>query len=375
MPFCSLNRRGVALPLALFTLVIAAVMITAVFYVGRLEQRMGNNSVAATQAFEAAETGVEAVMDSWSATAYSGLANGATVALPVTAVGPNAVYAATVRRLNPQQYLIQSDGRYLIDGQVITRRQVARLVRRNPFGISPEGAVVTRLRLEVRGTGQIDGQDDTPPLWGGVCSGSGPDAPAVVDSSAEVVTTGPCTGQVCLTGSPKILDDPANVSTNSFNQLGAISFSDLAASADKTVGGTLGTLGPTYDSGPTCRTSDLLNWGAPDDPSGPCGGYFPIIYSPGDLALQDGVGQGILLVDGSLTMTGNARFYGIVVVTHLLDLQDGQIIGTVHVNGDGGVSSFVSGTRIDFSRCAIDRASSRVTQVEPIRERGWIQLY
>jgi hypothetical protein len=374
--FHSRNQRGVALPLALFTLVIAAVMITAVFYVGRLEQRMGNNSVAATQAFEAAETGITQVMDNWSPSTFNPLAPGTTVTLPTASVGANATYTASVRRLNSQLYLVQAEGRYLVGGQAVTRRQVARIMRLHPFAVIPEGALITRLGLSINGTAQIDGDDDNPVGWGSVCSGSGPDAPAVVDSAgtASIAMSGPCTGQACLSGSPRILDDPVSVTTANFNQLGGATFAALAASADKVVGGTMGTLGPTFNAG-ACQTSDQTNWGSPDDPTGPCGGYFPIIYSPGDLELRDGNGQGILLVDGTLLMTGNARFYGIVLVRNTLQLLSGSVTGTLNTNGGGGAPSLISGTHIGFSRCAIQRASSRVAQVEPMRERGWMQLY
>ena len=50
-----LDQRGMALPLALFALVIIAALLAGVFYMGRLEQRTGDNFMARAQASEAAE--------------------------------------------------------------------------------------------------------------------------------------------------------------------------------------------------------------------------------------------------------------------------------------------------------------------------------
>jgi len=68
------NERGIALPLVLFVLVILGVIITGTFYVARLEQKTGDNSVAATQAASVAEAGVDSVLANWNTSTYNGLA-------------------------------------------------------------------------------------------------------------------------------------------------------------------------------------------------------------------------------------------------------------------------------------------------------------
>jgi hypothetical protein len=368
------DRRGVALPLALFTLVIAAVMITAVFYVGRLEQRMGYNSLAATEAFEAAETGLTTVMDNWSASSYNGLATGGTVALPSAPVGSNAVYSASVRRLNQRQFLIQAEGRYLINGQATTRRNLARLVRLDAPAFAPAAPLVTRMGIEVDGS-IVDGTDYVPTGWGPYCSAAGPMMPAIIDSAGTVTTIGACTGQSCLTGSPKIQTDPIAVNSGTFTQFGNVGYASLAAAADKVVTGPIGGLGPSFDPGPSCRTGDLTNWGSPDDPGGPCGNYFPIIHAPGNLTLAGGVGQGLLLVDGDLTVGGGVDFTGIVVVRGTVQLIGGQVTGTLLVMAEVGGTSHGSGTGLDYSRCAVERAATAAGQPTQLQERSWVQLY
>jgi hypothetical protein len=371
------NRRGVALPLALFTLVIAAVMITAVFYVGRLEQRMGYNSVAATQAFEAAETGVATVLTNWSPS-YGSLATGATTLLPTTAVGGNAVYTASIRRLNTTLFLLQAEGRFLVAGLAVTRRQVARVLRLDPPEIEPEGALTTRLGIAVTDNATIDGSDNVPGGWGVTCPPPLPQVAAIVDSAGAVITTGPCTGQLCLTGTPKILTQ-SSAGMSAYNDFGTETFASLAAAAGKVVSGSISGIAPSTIPGPpiTCNTADPNNWGDALDPSGTCGNYFPIIYAPGDLDLAGGIGQGVLLVQGNLSISGSFQFYGIVVVQGLVTATDGEVYGALLTASDGGVpAGSIGGTaEIKYSHCAVDRAATGAAQPRALSERSWIQLY
>lgn len=378
LPTTLAGRRGVALPLALFTLVIAAVMITAVFYVGRLEQRMGTNSVAATQAFEAAETGVAYVLTHWTPS-YSSIASGATTVLPVTAVGSNATYTASIRRLNTTLFLLQAEGRFLVAGQAVTRRQVARVIRLDPPVIEPAGALTTRLGLEVTDDATIDGSDNVPGTWGITCAAPFPPVAAIVDSAGTVVTTPNCTGQTCLTGSPTIQTTAFGARMSVYNTFGSETFSSLATAAEKVVSGTISGIAPSTIPGspPTCNTADPNNWGDAVDPTGRCGNYFPIIYAPGDLELSSGIGQGVLLVQGNLNISGPFQFYGIIIVQGVVTASNGQVYGAVMTASDGGVpSGRIGGTaQLKYSHCAVDRAATGAAQPSAIRERSWVQLY
>jgi hypothetical protein len=374
------DRRGVALPLALFTLVILAVMITAVFYVGRLEQRMGYNSLASTQAFETAEAGASAVLSSWAPSTYNGMSIGTTLTIPSTAVGSNSTYSGSVRRLNSTLFLIQIEGRYLVAGQAITRRQIARLIRLDPPALDPEAPLTSRIGLEVGGSAQVSGVDQIPPAWGAICPFPGPTASAIRDSSGLIITSGGCAGMTCLTGTGPVDTDPT-VTSDTFNVFGAQTFVSLSAAAEKIVtapSNNLGSLGPTYDAGPpvTCRFGDLQNWGDPDDPTSPCGDYFPLIYAPGDITLSGGSGQGILLVDGNLTLSGGARFYGIIIVQGTVNTNGGQVMGALMVDDEFATPTLIAGTTLlDYSRCAISRAVSGASQPSALHERSWVQLY
>lgn len=368
------DRRGVALPLALFTLVIVAVMITAVFYVGRLEQRMGYNSLASTQAFEAAEAGVANVLADWSPVTYDTMTNGTTFTLPLDSIGSNSVYTASVRRLNTNLFLIQVEGRFLVAGQAVTRRQVARLVRRSTTNINPRAPLMTRIGVSLSGSLAISGHDSTPGGWAPFCPPPVATVPAVIDSAGAVGLTGGCAGAACLT-TPTILIDPT-VNAATFTVFGSQTFADLAASAEKTVTGTLGSLGPTMNPGspPTCRTTDTQNWGEPWDPTGVCGNYLPLIYAPGNLTLSGGRGQGILLVQGGLDLQSGVEFYGVIVVQGNVTMSGGRIYGALMANNVVGPLVTLFGGQLTYSSCATYRVARGVSQPSTI-DRNWIQLY
>ena len=52
------DERGIALALAIFALVVIGALVAANFFVGRLEQQSGQNSLYARQAAEGAESGL-----------------------------------------------------------------------------------------------------------------------------------------------------------------------------------------------------------------------------------------------------------------------------------------------------------------------------
>lgn len=372
------DRRGVALPLALFSLMIAAVMITAVFYVGRLEQRMGNNSLAATQAFEAAEAGLTRVMNNWRVGSYNAMAVGAVMTLPDSAVGSHSVFSATIRRLNSSLFLVQVEGKYLINGLPITRRQLARVARLSPVRIRADGTITALTPLEIGGSAKVSGQDTVPAPWDPVCPAPSAFQPAVGDSSGVLITSGGCAGEACLTGNPKHQTYPGNVTTATFTSFGAGGWSGLVASSDKSVGS--GSVSPLPSVGvgspPPCDTGDPLNWGDPFDPSGPCGQYFPLVYAPGDLNLAGGRGQGILLVEGNLTLSGAAQYYGLIIVQGTINTSGGSIIGGILIRNPTSLPALIAGTtNITWSECVVDRVRSGFAQPVPLQDRSWVQLY
>jgi hypothetical protein len=103
--------------------------------------------------------------------------------------------------------------------------------------------------------------------------------------------------------------------------LGMLGFAEILRSAEVFVTGT-GSPQP-LDALGVCAESEPWNWGDPDRPWRPCGSQWVFRAAAGDLRMEGGVGQGLLVVDGGLTLTAGARFYGIALVRGTLRVEDG----------------------------------------------------
>jgi hypothetical protein len=76
--------------------------------------------------------------------------------------------------------------------------------------------------------------------------------------------------------------------------------------------------------------------------------------SLGDLTVLGGVGQGVLVVDGGLTLSDAARFYGLVVVRGALRLEGGaSLVGLALAQGGAAVAA---DARVVASGCRSARA-------------------
>jgi hypothetical protein len=132
-----------------------------------------------------------------------------------------------------------------------------------------------------------------------------------------------------------------------------------------------------------CNRANSLNWGEPWYPAVPatasvCQNWFPIIYRPGNLKLQGGRGQGILLVDGDLELAGGVEFFGIVLVKGRLKTtgNGNKINGAVMARNVDLDDNFIGGTpTVNYSTCAINRALQASAIVVPLNSRSWAQLY
>lgn len=124
-----------------------------------------------------------------------------------------------------------------------------------------------------------------------------------------------------------------------------------------------------------CDATDPLNWGDPRGGS-TCTGHFPAVLVRGDLIVQGGTGQGVLAVEGHVTLGAGFMYRGLIIVQGGLDASDVMIEGAVQVSGPSGVGVVVGeGTSIRYSPCALNRALVRFGAVRPLDRRAWVQLY
>jgi hypothetical protein len=159
--------------------------------------------------------------------------------------------------------------------------------------------------------------------------------------------------------------------------LGGSSLADLKAIAKHIIAG--GTMrAQTVESNGTCVTEDPTNWGDPYDPGGACGDHFPTVYSVEDLIVTGGQGQGILVVEGDLTVGGDFHYFGVVIVLgRFLSIGSGsKMSGAVIVrNNRFGLQSLAGLTIIGYSSCAIDKSLAGSGRGVLLHERSWLDMY
>ena len=140
-------------------------------------------------------------------------------------------------------------------------------------------------------------------------------------------------------------------------------------------------IAPSFNGDGSCNTGDVENWGDPLNPTSTCGGYAPIIYAPGDLNLNQGEGQGILLVEGDLRVQGRFEFYGVVIVRGSMTTAGGGA-GAIHFRGAVMAANvnlddnrIAGNAQIQYSSCAVIRAQIAAGIGSQLRSRGWLQLF
>jgi hypothetical protein len=365
------NTRGVALPMAIFALVVIGVLVGASFFIGRQEQIIGRNTVKMQQAFAAAEGGLQLGVATWDPSLFNNLALGDSASFAGTLAG-TGWYRGNVRRLNTLLFLMRSEG---FSADSTARQQTGMLLRLRPVELDITAALKTQGDVRVGGSSHTSGVDQLPAGWTD-CPPLLPTLPGIQLPNAGDITTSGCGGLSCVEGDPKVLSDPT-INTDSLTTFGDATFDDWRSLATKRITGGTRRIEPSISSG-ACVKSDANNWGSPLAPTGPCGGYFPIIWVEGNLSVNGVQGQGVLLVNGDLDVQGGFEFFGPVLVKGTLNTQgtgghfNGGVIAA-NVNLDQ--NDILGNAVIAYSSCAIAKALQFSAPAAPLRSRSWANLY
>ena len=102
------SKRGFALSVAIFALVVVGVLVTGGFYLARQESRIGQASQRGTAAFYLAERGAMEVLSEWDVSTYSALANWSTAS--VTDTTDDGIWAVDVTKMSSRLYLLLATG-------------------------------------------------------------------------------------------------------------------------------------------------------------------------------------------------------------------------------------------------------------------------
>jgi len=375
------NRRGFALALALATIVIIAALVAGVFFASTQEFRIGRNSLLQTRAMTAADYGLNQLLV---AGEWDGTWNGKSAGLVGTKVyspGDGSVDTVRITKISDGVFQVTSEGRVgqRVGAQV--RQRVGLAMTLNSPTINMRAAITTRGQMKVGGSSFTDGNDSSVANWN--CPPPGANKPGIaMPDSTKISATG-CGGLSCITGSPKVSQDPLANNDSTYNNFGSLDWAALTAMASRTVtgGSTLTGLGPSVNADGSCNSSDQSNWGDPlhtNSTYAQCQGFFPIIHATGDLHISGGVGQGILLVDNDLTVSGGFEFFGPVIVHGSMKTTGtgGHFTGGVlSANTDLEQSTLLGDAVVQYSSCALSKALLGAGIPIPDKGRSWTPLY
>lgn len=385
-PVCEVGspKRGAALLMALFSVVLLATIISAAAFVSQQEYRGSRNTLVEQRAFAVSEYGLNAEISNWPRDRNLP----PPVGMIIGALDTTRVYVASgdsarvsIKRISDNAFWVVSEGRANIGTQSLeSGRQTGAFVRLAYPSITPRGAITSAGNVRVQGSGEVNGYENPPTGWPQCAGIPGDTVPAVVVGPGATVTAGPSN----ITSVPQIMYDPAASDSNTYVRYGSESWNTLTTNADLTLpGGIMGTdVEPLLNPSGRCDYSLQTNWGEPWRPGiAPCYGYYPIIYVQSGLKINgNGRGQGILLVNGDLEINGTFEFFGLVILRDDLVKGNGtaKITGAVFAANLTEVSptSWLTGDQdVFYSTCAVEsvlRGSAILTRVT---QRHWSQIF
>jgi hypothetical protein len=370
------DRRGVALPLALVGLVAVSLLVTTALLTSSTESAISAAQTNSTRSLYDAESGLQLYLRQNIAAAAAGLQPGVTEITVDSASGRRVQLTTAVlqSRVNAAGDSVMRTVSVLAEplraGRPLGRAVIAMVRQAGLFTNMSlnvnEGAVVGS-DLEVGGHSKVIDNST-------ICSDTvGAGAVKHADGTTVRETgSGDIQGEVNKSANQgqafveEILG--AGKTLRDFAELGEIQFGDMFDQADF----------PTNAKAEWDADDTRMRWGCPTRmgfscPSGADTTYYPIIAidaGGGAIDLQGDHGQGILIVvNGSLKITGNFLFKGLLLIEGYIDMsgtggQTGsKIEGSVIAFGEGtnersrvDESSSSGNAVISYNRCAVNEA-------------------
>ncbi len=155
-------RKGLALPMAIGSIVLIGMILAGVFFSATQENRVGRNTITQERAFRAAEYGLNNAYASWNNSVMSKLATGAIATIGDKQTSRGFADTVQVTHLNTNTYLLVSTG-YAGSGSTQALHRTSNVIRLNFPAINVLAALTLRGALKLGGSSFIDGHD-TPPF-------------------------------------------------------------------------------------------------------------------------------------------------------------------------------------------------------------------
>ena len=366
-------EKGAVLALTLVVMVVLMGMIGATFVAVHGDQSISRRLLLKNQAEAAADAGLYSLLTHWDTRIYNTIEVGESAKIPAGTSHGGATYSGTLNRLGSGIFLASIEG---VSRTGRERQRSGALFRLHSPRLLPRAALETRGKLHIGPLVKVSGHDTEPLGWS--CP-----APEVTIAGLRIsspnatnpVPTG-CTTDECLRGQPGFITDTEVEASGVFDFSGSM-VDDLRVVARHTLTGGSVRPSPKNENG-TCVTESQDNWGNPIDRSGPCGDYLPVIFSNGDLTVDGGFGQGVLVVSGNLAVMGGFQYRGVVVVAGIFSsIGEGSRIdgAVIAANSNLGEQIVDGATVIRYSSCAVARAMGGLGRGVLLRERSWLDLY
>jgi hypothetical protein len=374
------SEKGVALLMALSAIVLIGVLIGGIVFVSTQDSRIGSNTLRETRAAATAELGLNRVRQDWNPADNNRLVVGDTLKKVYT-TSRGGTANVTITKVAGSFYWVVSEGTAgALGSQATARRRYGSLFRLDSPDIPFMGALTGRGSITVTGNAVVSGKDSVPTGWPGCPPKKDIAGMATPDTTPTSIP--PClAAKVCVDGSPKFLQTPLAADTATYFVYGNTTYQSLAGAANVVLsaGATLNGIGPVVVSG-QCATTVNLNWGDPVRavPAGKCESYFPVIHALGDVHITGGKGQGILLVDGDLFISGGFVFTGAVIVRGSLKTTGtgAHISGAVMAANVDLEDDLVTGnSSIRYSSCALAAAMNGTAYPKLAKQRAWVDVY
>ncbi|MCC6319631.1 MAG: hypothetical protein IT361_18320 [Gemmatimonadaceae bacterium] len=365
------TKRGVALITVLGVLLLLLVLSTGAVHIALGDARRGVENRGITIAGAAADAGAWSILRDWAGFDFDSMAVGDTIPTRQLAAGDGWAIVRG-RRISPIAWWITALGVVPDSSSPGHAQRRVSLVYRQQLvdWVDRAAALSARESVTVAGTGRVIGTDTLTGSWSVGCADTGTVAGiAVPDTSTVRAGT--------VVGIPPLDPDPRAGLAGTYT---GNAWASLLARATVTLApGAVVAPAPTLRVG-VCDTSDSTNWGEPRG-AGACARHAPVVHATGDLELRGGRGQGVLLVEGDLTISGGAEFHGVIVTRD--DLRSGRGGGRVYgavLAGDarpgaGDGTEILDGVTLRWSRCAALGALRRWAPLVPVRRRAWAPLH
>lgn len=370
-----------ALLAALVALLLLAIMAVGTMHLARGDFRRSRDDGAMRRAANAADAGAWDLLRRWSVTPHEGLPVGGVLGPDSLTLTGALAERRTVRtaRLHWTATSVGTAGDSL--SQTLARRVVQLALRLAIPDVVTDAALTVRDSVTIGGSATVVGSDTSLAAWGSACV-TGPAVAAIALPDSSRLCDGACGGGSVsgrVVGLPPLREDSAAGDTARYRSFGAESWGSLTRHAAVVLSpSAVVTPAPSIVAG-QCDRARADNWGTASG-AGSCATYAPLIWARGDLEMRGGEGQGILLVEGDLTLSNGARFAGIVITRDDVRTQGigGTVLGAV-LAGDavvapGDHTDLAGASRVHRSSCAVARALEWSARLVPVRARAWTAL-